>query len=180
MGSSKPRGEPARLDQYPDPAGTAPLGGTFEIPTTPWDIYQAIETSDVKRFAPAYPRVALSTTFGTLTLIGLAAIGGVLRESLDGIAETISVALQILVSAAALLRIARVRVTLVDNANLVVVNPIRTRTVAVTDVADIEEAGFIYKWLTLTTLGGKRIPVAASLYVLTPSGRASKELYAKA
>jgi hypothetical protein len=137
---------------------------------------EADRARDIKHFAPGYPRLALSMIFGTLSLIGLAAIGAVVREFSDGVAQTLSVALQILLSAAALHRLARIRVSLVDNAELVVVNPLRTRTVSLKDVATTEEAGFIYKWLRLRTAGGETIPVAASFYVLEPHGSISKEL----
>jgi hypothetical protein len=137
---------------------------------------EANQAGDIKHFAPGYPRLALSMIFGTVTLIGLAAIGAVVREFLDGVAQILSVGLQILLSAAALHRLARIRVSLVDNAELVVVNPFRTRTVSLRDVATTEEVGFIYKWLRLRTAGGETIPVAASFYVLEPHGPISKEL----
>ncbi|MEX2551761.1 MAG: PH domain-containing protein [Actinomycetota bacterium] len=67
-------------------------------------------------------------------------------------------------------RFATVRVSKVGDSGAKIRNPFRTHLLDCGEIASIRVSGFVYKWLTLQTRDGRKVPVAASFFVLEPRG----------
>jgi hypothetical protein len=133
--------------------------------------------NECKKYAPAYPKLFLTMIPGTLLLIGAAAAVGLTQEFIDGLAQTAAVVAEVSLVTFAILRLARVKVIVSPDRRIQIVNPVRSETVTKTDVLSVEPVGFVYKWLTLTTVDGKKIRVWASLYSFEPRGETAKALH---
>ena len=119
-------------------------------------------------FYPVHPRVALSSTLGILILLASIVVVGVIGEFVEGSASFV---LKLPIVALGLFlfgRFGSVRVSKVGDSGVIIRNPFRTHRLDCSEITSIRISGFVYKWLTLQTRDGRKLPVAASFFVLAP------------
>ena len=126
------------------------------------------EANNRTNYYPVFPRVALSSTIGILILLASTVMVGVIGEFAEGSASLVFklpiVALGIFLFG----RFGTVRVSKVGDSGVRVRNPFRTHLLGCGEIESIRVSGFVYKWLTLQTRDGRKVPVAASFFVMTP------------
>lgn len=125
-------------------------------------------------YAPPFARIGLTMILGTIEILVAVTVIGMTQELLNEIAATITLILFVVITVLGLARLALLKVAVFDDGRLVIANPLHTRSVLADDVTGVEVSGLIYKWLTLRTRSGERIPVAASFHVLEPGAEATR------
>jgi len=134
------------------------------------------EANELTDFYPVYPRVALACTLGILILLASTVLVGVIGELAEGAANFV---LGIPIAALGLFlfgRFGSVRVSKVGDSGVIIRNPFRTHRLDCSEITSIRISGFVYKWLTLQTRDGRKVPVAASFFALEPRGPTSLAL----